>query len=213
MEDFVWLAPTLAQPANPQLSALLVQVGITSIITLAILVWVIVWAALVQIHALLAQLAITSMVIQCLFLGLQCTSCPSLCSTCSNNGICSKCSSGYYLDGNTCTACSSSICTCSALQSYWVVYSGQEWMGLVLGIMLLYLVFWVDYSYYRIIQFYCWRLKRGKMCICLYPCLSFRNVQRNYSPFVISLKTGTSSGLGSSLCYSVFSVWLDFRVR
>ncbi len=41
-----------------------------------------------------------------------CTKCPSVCSACNNASSCTACSSGYYINGDSCIACMTGCSTC-----------------------------------------------------------------------------------------------------
>lgn len=77
--------------------------------------------------------------------GLSCSSCPQLCASCSNAGICTKCLQGYYLSGNQCLTCTAEFCTCSVLQTYLYLYNQGGYLMLSATI-LLYFLLWVFFS-------------------------------------------------------------------
>ena len=54
--------------------------------------------------------------------GAYCLPCSSDCCSCNLDGKCTKCCTGYKLDGWACTACNGS-CSCTAMEQNTLTYS------------------------------------------------------------------------------------------
>ena len=73
-------------------------------------------------------------------LGLSCTNCGTNCATCSDKEGCTKCNGGYIVNQGQCVTCSGDECTCTKLESYYLLYSYEPWrlamvcvFGLIIG--------------------------------------------------------------------------------
>lgn len=79
-----------------------------------------------------------------LFVGLECAGCLENCAVCQESR-CGKCAVGYRLVDGKCVQCTGATCSCSLLQSYTVLYSGEGSLGVKMSVvvgMLIGLMVW-----------------------------------------------------------------------